>query len=140
MGTPLSGHKARFDIDIGQTTTFNEFVNVVSSNADVLLEQIQSSELGDDGERRTPGRNDFSADCTVNLDITDAQHRSVINACKAGTLVDVRVIPDRANAGNYIEATCRIANTNLTLSGGSTGQMSVSFQNADGSQWNLVTV
>ena len=134
-----SGHKAKIDIDVGQTASFVELEQVTDSSVEKLIDLLESSEYGDDGERRTPGRVDFTLDATVNLDLGLSSHQDLYGALRDGTLVDVEVTPDRDTAANKITATCYCGTGSSDLGGGDVETEDFSFENADGSKWAFET-
>lgn len=133
-----SSHNAKIEIDKGQTSSFTELAKVTTSNHDKLLNLIQSTEYGQDGEQRTAGRVDFSLSVDVNLDLTETTHTDLYDALRDGDLIDVRIYPDR-DVDTYVSATCRLASGGTDLPGDGVATESFSFENADGSKWSYTT-
>lgn len=130
-------YNSSIEIDPNQASSFTELTGTIDSNVELLVEQIGTSEFGDDGERRMAGRGDFTLDVTFKFDFAQAEHDDLLDALKDRELVDVRVFPDRDETGKYFAATCRIASFSLSLGNSDVVQVSASLQNADGDIWTF---
>lgn len=120
-----------------------------SITTDLSGNNVDVSQLGDDGIRRLAGRADASFDVEVNLDLGTEAHKDLLKASKSGVYsgstsnddpveVIVNVFPDKENnASTSIKATCNVTSVSVGLPGDSQNTLTVTFENKDGAVWAL---
>lgn len=133
--TTSAGFQGKVQIDKGQTGSFTEVQGITSAPPEFSVEELDTTEYGDEGMRRLEGLEDGTVDIEVNFDDGDSGQSDLLDAVQDGALVDVELSPNSrdSSATTIVFAwTCRVFSVSFDTSVDGKVTATFSLSNADG--------